>query len=217
MLEVFATERGRALVFTTKSDLCARDAPLLADVASRHRLRCHLTITTCDTALARLLEPMAPQPDLRLQAAAALVRAGLHVGIFASPVLPGLNDSLESLESVASGAAAIGAKWFGAQPLFLQPSARAVFLPFLARERPDLVPAYRRHFRHGAHLGGAFEADLRAKVQVLRERYGLLDRGRPDAETPAPDPQLWLFEPGPSAAAAPAYPPVSFTRNDGAS
>lgn len=193
LLEVFARERGRGLVFTTKSDLCARDADVLAEIAKHNRVRCHLTVTTCDAELARQLEPLAPRPDLRLMAAAALARAGLHVGVFASPVLPWLNDSLESLEPVASGAAAAGAKWFGAQPLFLQPSARAVFMPFLRGSHPRLASRYERLFRGGAYLRGEFEAKLRENVALLRERYGLSDRGKD--EPSAVEPQLWLFPP----------------------
>lgn len=207
MLEVFAGERGRSLVFTTKSDLCARDAGLLSEIARRNRLRCHLTVTTCDAALARQLEPLAPRPDLRLLAGACLARAGLRLGVYASPVLPGLNDTLSSLESVASGAAAAGATWFGAQPLFLQPSARAVFLPWLDEHYPGLAPGYRRQFRNGAHLRGAFEAEVKSKVALLREQYGLT--GGAEAEPPH-EPQLWLFEP------EPAQPPVFSTRKEGA-
>jgi DNA repair photolyase len=204
MLEVFARERGLGLVFTTKSDLCARDLDLLLEIARRHRLRCHFTITTSDPRLARALEPAAPRPDLRFQAAAALARAGLHVGVFASPVLPGLNDSPENLDSIASGAAAIGARWFGAQPLFLQPAAQAVFFPFLDRYRPGLSRRYRSMFRHSAYLRGEFEDSLRGSVAALRERYGLRDRGN-DGGWPEP-PQMWLIPP-PAAAVAPRETP----------
>ncbi len=39
---------------------------LLRTVAERNRLSVNITITTLDTGLARLLEPRAPRPDLRL-------------------------------------------------------------------------------------------------------------------------------------------------------
>lgn len=207
LLEVFAGERGRSLVFTTKSDLCARDADVLSEIARRNRLRCHLTVTTCDTELARQLEPFAPRPDLRLLAAACLARAGLRVGVYASPVLPALNDSMTSLENVASGAAAAGATWFGAQPLFLQPSARAVFFPFLEQHYPQLARGYRQQFRNGAYLRGAFEAELKSKVAHLREQYGLAGGAENEQEAgTANDPQMWLFAPEPASAAGLFHP-----------
>jgi DNA repair photolyase len=41
----------------------------------------HVTITTLDVDLARVLEPRAPRPDLRLDAVRTLAHAGLRVGV----------------------------------------------------------------------------------------------------------------------------------------
>lgn len=192
VLGVFARERGRSLSTITKSDLCARDADLLAEISRHNRLVASVTVTTCDTSLARRLEPYAPRPDLRLCAAADLARAGVEVGVFASPVLPGFNDSMESLESVASGAAAAGVRYFGAQPLFLKPCSKAVMFPFLDEEEPALAGKYRRWFAGGAYLRSQFEEELKEKVSILRERYGL-ERRRME-HVPPDEPQLSLFE-----------------------
>src|SRR5580698_10655700 len=56
MLEMFAEERGFVLGITTKSDLVARDAELLARIGRKNSVSVHLTITTLDEALARPLE-----------------------------------------------------------------------------------------------------------------------------------------------------------------
>ncbi len=68
MLEVLASQRGLDFGITTKSDLVARDAELLGQISKRNAVRVNLTITTLDDALARLLEPRAPRPGLRLGA-----------------------------------------------------------------------------------------------------------------------------------------------------
>ena len=60
VLEVFLRREGFQLAITTKSDLVARDAELLAAVGVRNRVRVNITVTTLDAGLARLLEPMAP-------------------------------------------------------------------------------------------------------------------------------------------------------------
>ena len=62
MLEAFADERGLDLGVTTKSDLAARDVALMSRIARKNRIRVHMTITTLDERLARLLEPLAPRP-----------------------------------------------------------------------------------------------------------------------------------------------------------
>jgi hypothetical protein len=62
---------------------------------------------------------------------------------------------------------------FGGGPLFLQPSAQSVMLPFLEREFPELVARYRELYATRAHLGRAYKDGLAARVQRVRERYGL--------------------------------------------
>jgi len=82
MLGVFATVTGFRLGVTTKSDLIVRDIDLLCESPAATNLSIHMTITTVDRELARLLEPMAPRPDLRLAAVRALTDAGLRVVVF---------------------------------------------------------------------------------------------------------------------------------------
>ena len=63
ILEVFARERGWHLGIITKSDLITRDLDLLREIARRNVLSVHVTVTTLDEKLARLLEPRAPVPS----------------------------------------------------------------------------------------------------------------------------------------------------------
>ena len=192
-LEAFAGMRGRTLFITTKGDLVRRDVDILQACARENAIAVNLTITTLDARLARALEPFAPRPDLRLAAVEALARAGIHTGVFASPVLPGLNDGLRPLEAVARAAAACGARTFGAQMLFLKPAAARVFLPWLAREFPALASAYRAQFARSAYVRGALAERLAGTVRAVRARYGLGAR-RPSAPacgqpTPFPAPK----------------------------
>ena len=61
----------------------------------------------------------------------------------------------------------------GGGPLFLKPSSYGVMLPFLEREIPELAPRYRELYGKSAHLGKAYKESLAARVQRVRERYGL--------------------------------------------
>src|SRR5579872_3683610 len=76
ILEVFARERGRYLGITTKSDLIVRDIDILLEIARANVLGIHITITTLDAKLARMLEPRASRPDLRLEAVRRMAEAG---------------------------------------------------------------------------------------------------------------------------------------------
>lgn len=173
ILEVFAAQQGRHLSITTKSDLIARDIPLLAEVARRNTLSVNLTITTLDAALARLLEPRAPRPDLRLATLAKLAAAGIHAGVFPNPVMPWITDTPANLDAVAGAARAAGAEYFGGGPLFLMPCAQQVFYPFLDEHFPHLAEPYRRLYGKRAYLGGKYKEELRRRIQAIRARHGL--------------------------------------------
>ena len=173
ILEVFARERGRFLGITTKSDLVLRDIDLLREIARGNVLGVHITITTLDEKLARLLEPRAPRPDLRLETVRRLSAAGICVSVFPNPVMPGITDSERSLDRVARAAREAGALSFGGGPLFLMPSAKQIFLPFVEREFPQLAARYRELYGSNAYLGREYKEQLRERVVRIRERYGL--------------------------------------------
>src|SRR5690348_8164759 len=87
ILEVFARERGRNLGIISKSDLILRDIDLLQEIAWRNVFHVTITITTLNEKLARLMEPRAPRPDLRLKAVRGLAEAGLVVGVNPNPIM----------------------------------------------------------------------------------------------------------------------------------
>ncbi len=89
ILEELAMHHGLELGIVTKSDLVMRDVELLRRIAEHNSLFVNLTITTLDTKLARILEPRAPRPDLRLGAVRELCAAGINAGVICAPVLPG--------------------------------------------------------------------------------------------------------------------------------
>lgn len=193
MLEVLAQEHGRMISLTTKSDLIVRDCDLLERVARRNALEIHVTITTMDAELARLLEPKAPRPELRLRAVAALLARGIAAGVSASPVMPAINDSLESLSGVAEAAARVGARSFAAGVLFLKPCSRGVFLQFLRERFPHLEARYSALYSDSAFVGASYRALIEKRVEAVRRRYKLEGRLPRLMPGPSEDGQLPLF------------------------
>ena len=192
ILEVFARERGRRLGITTKSDLVVRDLDLLCEIARANMLSINMTITTLDEKLARLMEPRAPRPELRLSAVRRISEVGLTVGVFPNPVMPLITDSEAQLGRLAKAARDAGAQYFGGGPLFLMPCAQKVFLPFLEEHFPKLAPHYRSQFEKSPYLGRDYKEQLRARIEKIRDRYGL---------TSSPTeyrPELWQDEEQPT-------------------
>ena len=183
ILEQMAMRRGLSISITTKSDQVVRDIDLLQRISERSGVSVNLSITTLRTRLARILEPRAPRPDLRLRAVEELRRAGISAGVFAMPVLPGITDREEDLDAIASAARDAGAQWFAASVLFLMPSSQKQFLPFLDKEFPRLARRYREWYSREAYAPEEYRREISARVAALRKKYGLgvrpVDPGRP--------------------------------------
>ncbi|WP_353068429.1 radical SAM protein [Tunturibacter empetritectus] len=173
LLEVFARKEGYRLGIVTKSRLIERDIDLLVEVARRNTLVVHVTITTPDAKLARLLEPRAPRPDLRFQAVRRMREAGIMAGVFGSPLLPGITDNQEALDEMARRSAAVGASFFAAHPLFLKPCSRPTYLSFVREHFPALQGDYAKRFATADFAGREYRERLAKMVDGACRRYGL--------------------------------------------
>jgi DNA repair photolyase len=173
ILEKIAERQGLNISITTKSNQVVRDVELLQRIARRSSLSVNLSVTTVRAGLARLLEPRAPRPDLRLKAVRTLRDAGIEAGVFAMPVVPGLTDSEADLDALAQAARDAGAKWFAANVLFLMPSAQKIFLPFLAEKFPKLVGRYREWYSQNGYAPESYRKEISERVERLRRKYSL--------------------------------------------
>jgi DNA repair photolyase len=184
LLAVLAQARGLRLSITTKSNLVARDIDLLRRIALRSSVHVNMTVTTLDMQLARILEPRAPTPDLRLRAVRTLREAGIATGVTLSPILPDITDTPENLEAVIAAAREHGATHLFWNVLFLKPSARSAFVPLLDRHFPHLVRRYAARFARSAFLGRAYKDGIAGVIHELKAQYGFSDH--PQFEMPAP-------------------------------
>jgi DNA repair photolyase len=190
ILEAFAATSGFQLGIVTKSTLIARDIDLLQEIARRHKLTLHVTVTTVDPALARILEPRAPRPDLRIRTVARLRRAGLRTGVLCSPLMPGITDSRPSISAVAQAATAAGASFFFAGALFLKPCSLPTFLDFVAEHFPAQLESYKRRYGQNAFVSAEYRNRLQKIVEMIRSENHLGRRieARTEEKTPSDAP-----------------------------
>lgn len=175
-LEVLRDFRN-PLSIVTKSTLIIRDLDLLADLATRARVRVYLTVTTLDPTLWRQIEPGTPPPAKRLAVLARLAAAGVPCGVMLAPVLPGITDSAESIEAVAAAAADHGASSFHAGVLRLAPLVKEHYFTFLSHAFPDLLARYARAYPR-IQAPAAYVQMIETRVEAIRARYGFGDRDR---------------------------------------
>jgi DNA repair photolyase len=173
ILEELGQHRGLEIGVVSKSDLIRRDIDVLRRVAEHNSLYVNITITTLDVNLARILEPRAPRPDLRLNVVRQLKEGGIRAGVICAPVLPGITDAPAALEALVRATKEAGGRYIYANPLFLKPCSAKVFLPFLQNEFPHLVAEYRKRFEDRAFLGKAYAKRISELMARLRRKYGI--------------------------------------------
>ena len=192
-LEELARHEGLSISIITKSNLIVRDIDVLLQIAKRSRLCVDITVTTLRPRLARLMEPRAPRPDLRLAAIRKLRDAGISVGISASPLLPGITDGEGELEALATAARDAGALWMSSGVLFLMPSAAKQYLPFLREKFPRLTRQYEEWYTRNAYAPEPYRKKIAARLAKIKSALGLTFRPWEQFQRPvAPRPQLSL-------------------------
>ncbi len=94
----------------TKNHLVTRDIDILSEMAKYNLARVMVSITTLDKKLARVMEPRASAPSMRLKAIEQLRVAGVSAGVMMAPIIPGLTDhEIPALLKAAKNAGAQGA------------------------------------------------------------------------------------------------------------
>ena len=119
----------------TKSAMVERDIDILQQMASQDLVRVHLSITTLDPALSRVMEPRASAPKRRLQTIQTLRAAGIPVTVLIAPVIPVLTDAeLEDILKAVTRAGALDVNYILLRlPLEVSP----LFEKWLQTYRPN--------------------------------------------------------------------------------
>ncbi len=178
ILKELAGHEGLSLSITTKSNRVLRDLELLKEISKRSSISVNLSVTTTSARLARLLEPRAPRPDLRLEAVQRLRDAGIDAGVLAMPIVPGITDGEEALDSLAKAASDADAMWFAGRVLFLMPAALKQFIPFVDAKFPKLARQYREWYIKHGNAPEEYRLRISERVENLRRKYGF--QNRPD-------------------------------------
>jgi len=144
----------------TKSDLVTRDI----DILSKARSVVSITITTLDETLARRLEPGAPSPSRRIDAIKKLTEAGVPVVLRYDPIIPGLNDSKESISAVLEAAVTAGARHVVSSTYKIKPDNLARMLSAF----PDLEAKFEHIYRDKKNrIQGYIYADKEYRYRTL--------------------------------------------------
>src|ERR1700676_2815782 len=191
-LEELAKREGLSISVITKSNQIVRDIDVFKRIAERSSLSLNLTITTLRPRLARLLEPRAPRPDLRVAAVKQLSDAGLAVGVSASPLIPGITDRDGDLEAVAAAVRAAGAQWFFSNAVFLMRSSAKQFFPLVRQKLPRLANQYEEWYAKNGYAPQEYRRKVAERVAKIRKEHGFDSRPQRDTQRTSPCAQMKL-------------------------
>lgn len=165
------------VTIVTKSAGVVRDLDILERMAARNLVQVFISVTTLDNKLARIMEPRAAAPQRRLAAIADLARAGVPVGVFASPMIPGINDA--ELERILDAAAVHGATRAAYVLLRLPLEIAQLFEDWLRRHYPERaarVMALVRETRGGRLYDSRFgirQSGTGVYADMLAQRFAI--------------------------------------------
>ena len=160
----------------TKGPLVVRDIDVLRKLDEKTELSVYFSVPCVDEAIVRKTDPGTAPPRQRLRALSMLREAGIDAAVLCMPVLPGISDSEESLDSAARAASEAGATAFRHRPLKIDVEIQEYYYDFLATEFPVVMPRYAALYQGGVHPAKDYEHALEERVRRVRSRYEFRQR-----------------------------------------
>ncbi|SHE79349.1 SPL family radical SAM protein [Pedobacter caeni] len=173
----------------TKSDLVSRDFDLLQAIDSAAILpddlrlklsrKAFLTFSfsTLDDPVARIFEPGATPPSVRLETLKAAVQAGLYTGVSMMPLLPFITDTTEQLENMFQVFKRANVDYIFPATLTLHGTessdSKVLVLRAVEKHYPHLLEKYQRFFSSGSQMPLYYRRAFSQKMEEMCRQYEL--------------------------------------------
>ena len=167
---------GFGATVLTKSDRILRDLELLQRINLQTKAVVQMTLTTCDEALCKILEPNVSTTGRRYAALKEFQSAGVPTVVWLSPLVPFLNDTPENILGILDYCQDAGVKGiihFG-MGLTLRDGNREYFYAALDRHFPGLKETYIRTYGNAYELPSPRARELSRLFHSECDRRGIL-------------------------------------------
>jgi DNA repair photolyase len=191
MLEVIRDYRFPVHIIT-RSDLVTRDFDILHEINRNailppdleRKLKDKVIVTfsfsTIDNGVAKIFEPGATAPSLRLETLKKTSEEGFLTGVSMMPLIPYISDTSESLNNMFTAFKKAGARYVmpAGITLFGNGTGDSKTLMFRAIEKhfPHLIDKYHRFFDHSTELPEFYQKAFYKKMKEMSETYQVWDR-----------------------------------------
>lgn len=173
----------------TKSDLVIRDIDLLHQIDRQAIIPTDLqgklhngtiitfSFSTIDDDIARIFEPGATSPSLRLNTLKTVLQEGFHSGISLMPLLPYITDTGEHLEEMLSTFKDADVRYIFPATITLfgndTADSKTLVLRAVAKHYPHLLKKYERFFHSSTQMPKYYQEAFYKKTLELSLKYGL--------------------------------------------
>lgn len=138
------------------------------------------SFSTLDDNIARIFEPGATPPSLRLKCFEQTIAAGFYSGISLMPLLPFITDSSDHLDRFYSTFGDAGAKYIFPASITLfgdeTASGKTLTLRAIDNHFPQLSNTYRNLFAQGYQIDKNYHKALTERISVVKNKYNIPDR-----------------------------------------
>ncbi len=173
---MLAEQYGFGFTLITKSDRVLRDLDLLQRINENTKCVVQMTLTTCDEALCKQLEPNVSTTKARAAALMRLHDAGIPTVVWLCPILPFINDTEENIEGIlryCKEAHVYGVICFG-MGLTLREGNREYFYGQLDRLFPGMKERYIRAYGNRYMLDSPNGGRLMRLFHQRCAQYGIV-------------------------------------------
>ena len=167
---------GFGFTLITKSARVLRDLELLKAINDDTKCVVQMTLTTCDEALCRKIEPHVSTTRERVEALKELRKAGIPTVVWLSPILPFINDTAENISSIVrmcNDAGVKGIICFG-MGLTLREGNREYFYKSLDESFHGLRKRYEKAYGNRYVVSSPDERALMKLFHSTCSRYGMM-------------------------------------------
>jgi DNA repair photolyase len=188
ILEVILKHRFPVHVIT-RSDLVTRDFDLLRQISEKAILPADLagkmddkviitfSFSTLDDEVARIFEPGATAPSLRLETLRVAVKENFLSGVSMMPLLPYITDTAESLEKMFTAFKEAGAKYVMPATITLfgngAGDSKTLVKRAVARHYPHLSEKYEKLFATSHELPSYYKKAFSKKMEEMGVKHAI--------------------------------------------
>ncbi|MFH1510886.1 MAG: DUF5131 family protein [Candidatus Woesearchaeota archaeon] len=163
ILETISNSSHRFTVeILTKSGLVERDFELLKDLG----VELGMSVNTLDSATARIIEPLASNPEQRINTLRKAKEKGIKIFGFISPVIPGITDLEEVFREMQF------CQYVWVELLNTKPSVLSRLMPVIRQHFPNSL----KEMQQLLHRKEDYVRKIKEQVRQLEERYNLTVR-----------------------------------------